>query len=182
MRIRRIASDFIILILLWGFVNSNARSAQYSEYAVKAAFIYNFAKFIDWPENAFPKENSPLIVGVLGRDPFGQILDETFRDKTVHGRNVVLKRLGPNESCAECHLLFISSSESERVSGVLNAHRGANTVTISDMPGFDEKGGVIRLFTARNKVRFSINSRAANNAGVKLSSQLLKLSHSGDGA
>ncbi len=145
------------------------------EYRIKAAFIYNFAKFTHWPDSSFPDVTAPLEFCVFGEDPFGGALD-AIAGKTIRGRVVAVRRVASVEAGAACHLLFISDSEARRLTGILKSLRGRPVLTIADMPDFARAGGIINLKTNQDdKVRFEINVGTAKRAGLKISSKLLNL-------
>ncbi len=145
------------------------------EYLIKAAFLYNFAKFTEWPAGSFSDSAAPLDVCVFGEDPFGDAL-ESIAGKLIRGRKVAVHRVASIEAAAACHLLFISESEATRLAGILESLRGRPVLTIADMPDFARAGGIINLKTNPNdKVRFEINAAIAKRAGLRLSSKLLNL-------
>lgn len=151
-----------------------ARAATLSEYQLKAVFLYNFAQFVDWPPRAFPTEQTPLVIGVLGEDPFGASLDEAVRGETVHGRPLVVQRFRRVEEVEACHVLFVSRSESGRLEHILARLRGRSILTVSDADGFTEFAGMIRFVTENNKIRLRINVEAARAADLTISSKLLR--------
>ncbi|MFQ5605162.1 MAG: YfiR family protein [bacterium] len=173
--------DKVFRIILLFFVFSSAthaqnlRRARVTEYQIKAAFLYNFAKFVDWPKEVVEDTTQPLIIGILGRDPFGSDLDEMIAGKTVKGKKIVIKRFDKIEDWEFCHLLFISSSERRRMKKNLAILREFNVLTVGETPDFAVNGGVIRLFNQNNKVRFAINIEAAERSHLKISSRLLNL-------
>ncbi|MBS1858290.1 MAG: YfiR family protein [Acidobacteria bacterium] len=143
-----------------------------NEYEVKAAFLYKFASFVEWPAEA---SNPPLGICVLGQDPFGPSLDRITRDKRVSGRPFMVRRLRPGEGVGECHILFIAASERPRLKQILDSRQGEPVLTVSDVPGFCESGGDINLALADNRVRLEINPAAMQRAGLLVSSRLLSL-------
>jgi uncharacterized protein DUF4154 len=146
------------------------------EYQVKAGFLYNFVKFVDWPASAFPPTGDTVIIGVIGDDPFGAILDQVLQGKTCcHDRKLVVRRFQRIDQIAECHVLFIASSEEPRLAEILRVLDGVSVLTVGEMERFVERGGMIGFQRADNKLRFEINTDAANRAGLTISSQLLKL-------
>jgi hypothetical protein len=153
-----------------------AAAAEISrEYLIKAAFLYNFAKFTRWPPSSFPDRATPLRVCVFGEDPFGAAL-ESIAGKTIRGREVTVRRIESVEAGTACHLLFISASEAAQLAGILDSLSGRPVLTIADLPGFARSGGIINLKTNSNdKVRFEINVAIANRAGLRFSSKLLNL-------
>jgi hypothetical protein len=151
-------------------------SAQFSEYEVKAAFISNFAQFVKWPEKAFPNAGAPLVIGVLGDDPFGSTLEKIIQSKSVEGRKLSIRRSHRIEDLKNCQLIFVSRSEQARVSEIVGSLRGTSALTVGDMEGFARMGGVIGFKMEGNNVRFEINLAAARSAELKISSKLLALS------
>ena len=139
---------------------------------MKAAFIYNFSKFVHWPAATADKT---LAICVLGKDPFGPALEEALLGKRVDGRELVARRLASAENAAGCNVLFVSSSEEAGVERILNALHGAPVLTIGDMDQFAERGGMINLTTQGGRIRFEINLAAIERTGLRVSSQLLKL-------
>ncbi len=145
------------------------------EYQIKAAFIYNFAKFTRWPAGSFSDAEAPLDFCIYGEDPFGGAFD-AVAGKTIRGRRVAVRRIAAIEASAGCHLLFISDSEAERLTGILAALNDRPVLTVADMPDFARAGGIINLKTTEeDKLRFEINTGTAERAGLKFSSKLLNL-------
>jgi len=144
------------------------------EYEIKAALLYNFAKFVEWPDEAVPETSAPLTLCILGDDPFGPAL-ESIDGKTIRSRRLVIKRPVTARDVSACHILFISSSEEKHLAQILEVLRTSSTLTIGEMQGFTQNGGIINLAVESNKVRFEINANAADRAGLKISSKLLSL-------
>jgi hypothetical protein len=142
-----------------------------SEHQIKAAFLYNFAKFVQWPVPSGAA--GPIAICVLGRDPFGSILEATVQDKNINGRALAVRRL--QEPSSACHILFVSESESARLAPVLHSAETAGQLTVGELPSFTESGGMIGFVVKGNKVRFEINLDAANRAHIQISSRLLQL-------
>ena len=170
------------ILLIVSFVLSGGATKAYAEtpfaareYQIKAAFLYNFAKFVEWPDDRFTDENSPMILCVIGMDPFGAILEQTMTGKTIKGRAIIINRGKAIDNLKFCHLLFVSSSERERVPQIVASLAGASVLTVADMDDFANQGGSINLIKRRNKIRFEINSNAAAQSGLKLSSYLMRL-------
>jgi hypothetical protein len=170
---RAISIAFLLAMLVCG-PNVSAESKQYQEYLIKAAFLYNFTKFVDWPSESFQNGTAPFKLYILGDDPFGEALD-TIRDKTVKGRRLVVKHVKRMEEIEGAHLLFISASEKGRVNQILQSLRKTPVLTISETERFGQMGGIINFITVENKVQFEINSEQAQQNKLKISSQLLKL-------
>lgn len=167
----------LVLLVHWALSNAPAygQPAVSDEYLVKSAFLYNFAKFIKWPKNAFPDDNAPMVFGVLGKDPFGSHLD-LLEKKTVNGRPIVVRRAKSIEQLLHCQVLYISPSEGADLGPVLAGVKGLPILTVSDIPEAACHGGVIGLYKSQSKIRFAIDLRAAGASGLKVSSQLMKLS------
>jgi hypothetical protein len=140
-----------------------------SEYAIKAQFLCNFLRFIEWPST----RTSPMTVGVIGRDPFGKLLDEALDGKTINGRKLVVRRVTWAEA-ADVQLLFVSASESEHMESVSKLGQ-RSVVTVGESAGFASKGGMIGFVLVDGRIGFEINPRVARTAGVSISSKLLQL-------
>ena len=173
------ASKIILTVALCGIItgipNDPAAPAPPTEYEIKAAFLYKFASFVEWPNKSFSSSNSPIVIGVLGQDPFGSVLDRTIEGKTIDGRRFAVKRAAESADLKTCHILFISSSERTSIKKILSDVKGASVLTVGDVEGLVERGVIINFNVANNKVGFEINVNAAKRAGLKISSKLLKL-------
>jgi YfiR/HmsC-like len=165
----------VILVALVGAGTATSQSSQPSEYQLKAVFLFNFAKFIDWPQTSFASPEAPFAVCVFGKDPFGSVLDDVLLNKTIAARPVVLRRLRDKADARRCQMLFICSSEYEYLQGILDSLHGANTLIVGESDGFAASGGIIELTLEQNHVRFTINIDAAERADLRLSSKLLAL-------
>ena len=144
------------------------------EYDVKALFLFNFTKFVEWPQAAFTDEHSPLKLCVLGENPFAKAV-KVLADEEVGGRKLTFQHLESGNSLETCHVLFISRSERDRLPQILAGLHNAPVLTVSEMPAFIEQGGMINFILEGSKVRFDINQEAAERAGLKISSRLLAL-------
>ena len=194
MRHRRYIFAVLILVLLGGAIapRSRAGSEPSQEYKLKAAFLYNFLKFVDWSKEKMGDANEPITLGIIGKDPFGQAF-EPVKDKDAKDKKVVVKRfksiadlkkLGESgkdeldqqiEAVKKCHLLFVCSSEKEYLKDIANAVKQRPVLTVGEMPGFLEGGGIMNFLVEDNKVRFEVNLTAAEHAKLKIRSQLLRL-------
>ena len=167
---------FLVALALVGIPLSARVSARESgEYQVKAAFLYNFAKFVDWPGDAFSEGSAPLVIGVIGIDPFGGELEKAIKGKNVGGRPLAVRRLKWGQDLRSCHILFISSSERRHLRQITESLRGASVLTVGDMEQFNQQGGIINFVLEASKVGFEINSRGAAQARLRISSKLLAL-------
>jgi len=164
-----------VLALIGSTTTAPADSPAFSEYQVKAAFLYNFARFVEWPSNAFPDAQAPILLGVIGEDPFGGALEQVIKGKTVNGRELVLKRLTRQQDLKGFHMLFVSSSEARHLSQIMESLKGKCVLTIGETEGFAQTGGVINFTLEENKVHFEINVDTAERAHLKISSKLLAL-------
>ena len=144
------------------------------EYLVKSAFLYNFAKFTEWPAQESADESIPINICILGVDPFDGAL-ETIKGKTAQNRNLEIKHVARVEDLKACHILFISASERNHLPRILDALKDSPVLTVGDMKEFAQQGGIINLTTEQNKIGLEINVEAAERAGLKISSKLLKL-------
>ena len=171
----KIVLGCLLSLCFLGPLSGRVQAQSSSEYQVKAAFLYNFAKFVDWPEDALGNSNAPLIIGVIGDDPFGGALDQAINGRTINGRAMLVRRLKWGHDLRSCHILFISSSERKRLPQIIQSLRGASVLTVGDMGQFNQQGGIINFILQANKVRFEINSRGADQARLKISSKLLSL-------
>ena len=163
-----------VLLLAGGRVDAAGQTAPAKEYQVKAVFLYNFAQFVEWPEAAFPDAQTPLVIGVLGEDPFGGYLEETVRGEKVNNRPLVIERYRRAEEIGICHILFISRSEADRLEKIFAELKGRNILTVGDFDGFTKSGGMMRFVTEKNKTRLRINLEAAKAARLTISSKLLR--------
>ena len=163
----------LLLLLLLGPKSFAAQPAL--EYDIKAAMVFNFAQFTEWPLEAFATTNAPFVIGILGADPFGRTLDDLVRNEHVHGHPMQVRRLRSLQESTHCHILFVSRSEERNWSRIRGYLDHAPVLTVSDMPDFASRGGMICLLMDQQKVRFRINTEAAGQADLKLSSKLLRL-------
>lgn len=145
------------------------------EYQIKAAFLFNFAKFVDWPPKAFPQTNSPVIIGVLGKNVFGHYLEDTIRDKEVKNHRFEFKEFTSVNDAVNCHILFISPTLKDNLPKILAVLHNSSVLTVSESDQFIQAGGMINFTIEENKVHFQINDDAAKKAGLRISSKLLSL-------
>jgi hypothetical protein len=145
------------------------------EYQVKAAFLFNFAKFIDWPARKFIQPDSPLVIGIVGNDPFNGLLDEAVQGKCINDRAVLIKHIDTMEELRKCHILFVCRSEDDRIGPILKEVGSDNVLTVGETDKFVSHGGMISFVMVGDSVRFQINDNAARHAGLKISSKLSSL-------
>ena len=154
---------------------ARAQDAAPSEYQLKAAFVFNFAKFVEWPPEAFSTPASNFIIGIIGDTPFEDFLARAVEKKTINGHPFQFKQCKTLSELKSCHILFVSLSERKRLAEILRAVRGASVLTVSEVENFLPAGGMIQFLMEGNKVRFAINDAAAKQAGLRISYKLLSL-------
>ncbi len=145
------------------------------EYSLKAAFLYNFCQFIEWPDTAFAGRGAPLVIGVLGDDPFGSLLEETVEGEVVRGRRLRVERYRRVEDARRCQILFICGSEGKRSGAIVAALRGRSVVTVGETADFLEQGGMIALLSDQNRVKLRINPAMLRSSNLTVSSKLLRV-------
>jgi hypothetical protein len=151
-----------------------ARATQSGERDLKAAFLYNFAKFVEWPQAAFPEPTTPVTLCVLGDDAVGASLEMVVKGEKLNDRRLVVRLLRDPQATQGCHVLFVGP-EKGRLPEILAPLRGTGVLTVGGAADFLDRGGMIRLFLEQNRVRFDINLDAAEQSHLKLSSKLLRL-------
>lgn len=177
-----------IVALAWALPvvpSLQAQKPSPTEYEVKAAYLYNFGRFIEWPNKEWPDKEwptkatapsgGPFTICVLGHDPFGQALNAILAGETIHGTNTAAARISKPQEAANCRILFISSSEDSQLKQILVALEGTSVLTVSDMPQFSQRGGMVQFILDGKKVRFEVNLTPVEHAHLTLSSQLLKV-------
>lgn len=170
-------SQFMALALVSVLVSASCLHAQQSnptEYEVKAAYLYNFGKFVEWPAKVTAASDF-FSICVLGEDPFGASFDATIASESINGKKVVVNRITKLQDAVSCRILFISSSEESRLKEILATLDKTSVLTVSDISQFTRHGGMIRFVMEANRVRFEVNLTTAEHAGLTLSSQLLKV-------
>ena len=150
-----------------------AQQSSPSEYEVKAAYVYDFGKFVTWPANATAA--GEFTICVLGLDPFGATLDAITAGERINGKKIAINRIAKPQEAVSCHILFISSSEESQLKEILATLDKTSVLTVSDISQFTRRGGMIQFVVEANKVRFEVNVTSAERAGLILSSQLLKV-------
>ena len=152
-----------------------AQPAPPTEYEIKAAFLYNFAKFVEWPADAFADSLAPFAIGIVGADPFGPVIDRTLDGKRVHGRRLAVRRYTNAPPVAGCHLLFFGETDSTLLYRSLQSVAGSTVLTVGEADRFLDWGGTIRFVLESNKVRFEIDVARAEAARLRISSKLLRV-------
>ncbi len=145
------------------------------EYDIKAAFLVNFAKFVEWPADGPPVAGSPIVIGVIGADPFGPKLDGIASGRQVDGHPIVVRRANSLDGLTRCHILFVGAGSAAELGGIVSRATARGMLTVGESPGFTAHGGAIEFFIENQKVRFAINLEAASAARLKVSSHLAQL-------
>jgi hypothetical protein len=166
---------WLIGLLVLGAVSGPVRAQTPSaEYQVKAVFLFNFAQFVDWPASAFPTPQAPIVIAVLGKDPFGAYLDNLMRGERIGERPLVIRRCNRTEELAGCHLVFISRSESRDLEAIVARLKGQPLLTVSDADAFTRYGGMVRFVMEGGRIRLRINVEAARASQLTISSKVLR--------
>lgn len=145
-----------------------------SEYELKAVFLFNFAQFVEWPSTAFAAPDAPLVIGVLGTDPFGGRLEEAVQGETVQGHPLEIRRFERVEDITICHILFLGRSDGASLDGILSRLKFRPILTVGEAEQFARAGGMIGFVTEKSRIRLRINRGAAEAASLVLSSRLLR--------
>lgn len=164
----------LVAMLIFGGAPSIARGESAPEYIVKAAFLYNFAKFVEWPADVFAGPASPIVLFVYGADPFGDAL-KSLKGKTANGRQIVVRYAANLGELERCHLLFVSPSSMAYLPRILQATKGWNVLTVGDVDGFAQDGGIINMVKEESRIGIEINMEGAQRSRLKISSKLLGL-------
>lgn len=167
-------AGFLVSLLMP--VMANAQANRPTEYQVKAAYLFNFAKFVKWPSSAFADNIFPICI--LGSDPFGGVLDSTVAGERINGKRVIVRRVSSAADATNCRIVFVSDSQEGRLGYVISVLSRAPVLTVSDIEGFAEHQGMIEFVMDHDRVRFEVNLLAAQRSGLALSSELLKVATS----
>jgi hypothetical protein len=176
-RLRGLAGfGFLVSALLFsGGLDLPVQSASTAEYQLKAAFVYNFSQFVVWPAGSFSGAQSQIVIAVVGDDPFGGSLEEIVRGQKANNHPLVVQRFRQIEEIKTCHILFVSRSEAGRLNQIVATLRSRNILTVSDIEGFAQHGGMIAFVTENNRIRFKINLGAVKAGNLTISSKLLRV-------
>jgi hypothetical protein len=158
--------------------SAQAQDSVSKEYQVKAAYLYNFAKFVEWPAQTFTNDESPLVIGVFGQNPFGGALEAIARNHQINGRAIVIKPVSTAADAAGVNLMFLGATEDKQAAGILAALKDTNILTVGESEKFMAAGGMIGFVPVDDKIRFEINTSVTEHHGLRISAQLLKLATS----
>ena len=165
-------------LLLLSAAICRAQDTEVSESKLKALYIFNFPKFIEWPTESLPDDKSPFIIGVIGENPIANDLESVVQGKTVNRHPIEIRKgIRSAADATNCHILFISAKEKDRVPELIKQLNNASVLTVGENERFVEDGGMIKLFMEANKVRFQIKDETAKKAKIKISSKLLILAN-----
>ena len=177
---RRFLRAFFLAImagwLLWSASpKALSQNEESAEYPVKLAFLFNFTHFVEWPTDSFRDPGAPLVICIVGRDPFRQDLEAELRTRKVGDHSVEVRTQTPNDKLSVCHIVFVPVTEKNQADRILRGLQGSRTLTVGETEGFAVLGGIINLTVEDNKVHFEINRLAADRAGLKISSKRLSI-------
>jgi hypothetical protein len=149
-------------------------AAPTGEYQVKAAYLFNFGQFVEWPASTYDSPSAPFVIGILGEDPFGSILDDVVRGESLGGHPLVVRRFRDAGDIGDCNILFIGRGEAGRLERILQQLRGRHVLTVTDVPGAESRAAIITLLTENNRIRMRINVAEARANELVISSKLLR--------
>ena len=167
-------ANALLASLSFAFAQPTQKRPANDETEVKAVFLFNFAQFVEWPFSKLPAD-SAIVIGVLGKDPFGKYLDETVANEIVNGHRLKVERYASMHDVGDCHILFINPGRSIKVADVLNKLKGKNILTVSDEAGFSTHGGMIHFITESNRIKLRVNLSSVKESEISISSKLLSL-------
>jgi hypothetical protein len=163
------------LLALAGATSTLPQDTPSVEYQLKAAFLFNFAKFVSWPPDAFQSDKAPISLCVFRHDPFGGALDQVIREKAINNRELLARRIKDLPELKACQLVFVSETEERQLPEILSSLKGASALVVGESADFAERGGAIQFFLENNKLRFAVNVDAIQRARLQASSKLLAL-------
>lgn len=174
---RKTVSLFGLMVFIFGSLALHAETSM-AEYQVKALFLLNFVKYVDWPAAAMPGANSPIIIGILGQDNFNDSLTHAVEGKNINGRAIIIKHLSSNDALNGCTILFISSSENSRLDEILSKTSTLPILTVGEDDSFLQNGGIINFTLKEGKIHLEINLKVAQKVKLQISSKLLNVADS----
>lgn len=164
----------LVLALALLALSPEAEAQQQANTAanIKATFLYHFGSFVEWPPGSFAERRSPLVIGIVGPDPFGSFIDDLVSGEKAHGHPIIVQRFSDVKDVGRCHILFINTAQPAET---LKALGSRNILTVGDSDNFTRSGGIIRFFLEKGKTRLEINTTAAKTANLNISSKLLRV-------
>jgi hypothetical protein len=175
LRVWQRTTTVIVILALLHIPIVRAQQPKVTENQVKATYLYNFGRFVQWPPNVAAAQDNSFPICVLGQDPFGPTLDSTLAGESLDGKPVVARRISRAQEVGDCRILFISSTEENHLKQILAALENTLVLTVSDMPDFSRRGGMIQFVLEGSRVRFEINLASAEAAKLSVSAELLKV-------
>jgi hypothetical protein len=176
LRIRRAT---VFIIVCWLSSNSAPKALPLNvetvEYPVKLAFLYNFTKFVEWPTDSFRNPDAPLVICIVGNDPFSPSTEGELRSRTVGSHPIEVRTLRTSDILSVCHMVFVPVTAEDQATKVVRDLKGSSTLTVGETEGFAVRGGIINLMAEGNKLHFEVNLLAAERAGLKISAKMLAL-------
>jgi hypothetical protein len=169
------AAAVLLMLLFLHPSHLRAQQPKASEFEVKATYLYNFGRFVQWSSDAVAAKGATFPICVFGQDPFGTSLDTILAGESINGKAVVAKRVSKSQDALDCRVLYISTSEEGRLKEIFAGLDKAGVLTVSDIPQFSQRGGMIQFVLVGSKIRFEVNLTSAQAAGLTLSSDLLKV-------
>jgi hypothetical protein len=165
------------LIVLFALAFIKAKGQQYTEYDLKAAYVYNFSKFVNWPSSAFETESSPFIITVFGDNPITPVLHKALKSKNIKGREIKIRVIYAVEEIGETHILFVSRNNQGQLDNIIDICENRPILVVGDViENFCQSGGIINFTAKSSKYRFEINNQSAQSSNLRISSKLLALS------
>jgi hypothetical protein len=165
----------IVLSLLLSNLILPAQTTPSRDYQIKAIFLFNFTQYVNWLPGSFSSSQAPIVIGVLGTDPFGSYLEEAVAGEKINGRSLIIQRYNNIDEIGTCHILFINLSDAKKTAEAITKLSGRNILTVSDAPDFLEQGGMVRFYTKQDKIKLQVNLEAVKAANLVISSKLLRL-------
>ena len=172
---RKTCTILLAIGIITFLIQGSAQAQSEWELKLKAAFLFNIAKFVEWPAKAFPSDGPPFKLCIFGKDPFSSLIDDAFEGRSVKGRSIRVERPGSIQGSKGCHLFFISTSEGSKVSRMLERLHSNNALTVSEIDGFARSGGIIEFYKKENNLKIEVNQKVAKQASLKVSSKLLRI-------
>lgn len=169
----------LLFLLLAGHQPARPQENSPSEYQVKAAFLFNFGKFVEWPSGAFTNASDPLVIGVYGANPFHHDLEQLVAGKQIGGHPVVVRQIADLAALKDCRIVFLNTPDARQETEISDALGQAPTLTVTEnLPHFQTSKFMINFSVADGRIRFEINQDTAQLCGLKISSKLLTLARS----
>ena len=165
----------VLLFAACSVLNGQAQSSKLSDYDIKAAYLFNFGRFVEWPSGGDSPNGGPFTFCILGHDPFGLNLDHMLAGRTINNKAITVKRIATAEESSGCQVLFLDAEEQGKLNKIIEALDDEAVLTVSDIPEFSKHGGMIQFVEKENRVRFEVNLDATRRAGLTLSADLLKV-------